>query len=71
MEKTAFVCQEGVFQFRVLPFGLKSASQNFQNLVDVVLSSLAADGKSVPGIPRRSNYAYIDDIVIHSPDTLT
>ena len=63
--KTAFVCHEGMFEFKRLPFGLKNASQCFQNLVDIVLKPLNSD------CSRKCYYPYIDDIVIHSPDVQT
>lgn len=63
--KTAFACEEGVFEFKTLPFGLRNASQNFQNLVDVVLKPLKQNDT------RQYFYPYIDDIVIHSTDVQT
>ena len=63
--KTAFACEEGVFEFKTLPFGLRNASQNFQNLVDVVLKPLKQNNT------RQYFYPYIDDIVIHSTDVQT
>ncbi|PIK60423.1 hypothetical protein BSL78_02659, partial [Apostichopus japonicus] len=57
--KTAFVCEEGVYQFKRLPFGLKNASKYFQNLLDVVFQSLE-------GSTSNNYYPYIDDIVVHS-----
>ncbi|PIK40689.1 hypothetical protein BSL78_22444 [Apostichopus japonicus] len=58
--KTAFVCEEGLFEFTRLPFGLRNASQQFHNLLDIVFQSFNKD------VSRRSYYPYIDDIVIHS-----
>ena len=43
-EKTAFCVPEGLFEFKVLPFGLNNAPATFQRLMDLLLS-----GKS--GIP--------------------
>ncbi|KAJ8043242.1 hypothetical protein HOLleu_10240 [Holothuria leucospilota] len=59
--KTAFVCEEGVYQFKRLPFGLKNASQHFQQLIDTVFKPL---NNSTVG---KCYYPYIDDILIHSP----
>ena len=56
-EKTAFTTPEGLFQYRVLPFGVHGAPATFQRLMDRVLR------------PHRAYAAaYIDDIVVHSTD---
>ncbi|PIK53038.1 Retrovirus-related Pol polyprotein from transposon [Apostichopus japonicus] len=57
--KTAFVC-EGVIQFKRLPFVLRNASPNFQNLLEIVFKPLSDNS-------CRQYYPYIDNIVIHSP----
>ena len=48
-EKTAFCTQEGIFEFKVMPFGLCNALATFQHLID-----LRSIGKSqmvsVPGV---------------------
>ncbi len=53
--KSAFVCSEGQFCYKVLPFGLQNSSSTFQRLMDKVLSGCE-------GYAR----AYIDDICIKS-----
>ncbi|KAL5515841.1 hypothetical protein EMCRGX_G001073 [Ephydatia muelleri] len=53
-QKTAFCMQEGLFEFKVMPFGLCNAPATFQRLMDLVLS----------GIQWKSCLVYIDDIVI-------
>eukprot|EP00731_Ephydatia_muelleri_P015777 Em0009g201a len=53
-QKTAFCTQEGLFEFKVMPFGLCNAPATFQRLMDLVLS----------GIQWKSCLVYIDDIVI-------
>ena len=52
---TAFTTPFGLFQFRVMPFGLQGAPATFQRLLDKVLQGL-----------EDYAAAYIDDLVIHS-----
>ena len=52
---TAFTTPFGLFQFRVMPFGLQGAPATFQRLMDKVLQGL-----------EDYAAAYIDDMVIHS-----
>ena len=54
-DKTAFVTPQGLFQFRVMPFGLHGAPATFQRLMDRVINGLAAFAA-----------AYLDDLVIYS-----
>ncbi|MGH0153042.1 UNVERIFIED_CONTAM: hypothetical protein FKN15_023917, partial [Acipenser sinensis] len=54
-EKTAFATPWGLFQYKVMPFGLHGAPATFQRLMDKILR---------PHVEYAS--AYIDDIVIHS-----
>ena len=53
-EKTAFVTQDGLFEFRRMPFGLCNAPATFQRLMDRVLAGLKWDQCLV----------YLDDIVV-------
>ncbi|RCN24913.1 reverse transcriptase, partial [Ancylostoma caninum] len=53
-EKSAFTTPEGLFQFRVTPFGLSTSPPVFQRLMDTVLGDLL--GKEV--------FCYIDDIMV-------
>jgi hypothetical protein len=54
-EKTAFACHKGLFQFRVMPFGLSNAPAVFQELMNVVLQGC-----------EQFCIAYLDDVIIFS-----
>ena len=56
--KTAFRTADGLFQFTVMPFGLRNAPATFQRLMDVVFSGLKWQGILV----------YLDDIIVYSAD---
>ena len=53
--KTAFTTPFGLFQFRVMPFGLHGAPAAFQRMMDEILRDLGSFAA-----------AYLDDVVIHS-----
>ena len=53
--KTAFTTPYGLFQFKVMPFGLQGAPATFQQMMDIVLD----------GVGEYAS-AYLDDVVIHS-----
>ena len=53
--KTAFITPFGLFQFRVLPFGLSGAPASFQRLMDNLVRG--CEGYAA---------AYLDDLVIYS-----
>lgn len=55
-EKTAIITPFGLYEFNVMTFGLRNAAQTFQRLIDTALRGL------------RFCHAYVDDIIIASPD---
>ena len=54
-EKTAFACHVGLFNFRVMPFGLSNAPGIFTQLMSIVLGGM--EGFAM---------AYLDDILVFS-----
>ena len=59
-EKTAFVTNQGVYEFRVMPFGLTNAPAVFQRLMQQVLSGLnPVEGPDYMAV-------YLDDVLIFS-----
>ena len=55
-EKTAFVTEQGLYCYKVMPFGLKNAPATFQRLVNKVFENQLG----------RNLEAYIDDIIVKS-----
>ncbi|CAB4425379.1 unnamed protein product [Rhizophagus irregularis] len=55
-EKTAFICSQGLYEFNVMPFGLKNASAIFQRTMNKVFKEYLDKFMNV----------YIDDIIIYS-----
>ena len=53
-EVSAFVTPDGLFQYRVMPFGMKNAPATFQRMINNVFYGL------------KGCDAHIDDIVIYS-----
>ncbi|XP_030595635.1 uncharacterized protein K02A2.6-like, partial [Archocentrus centrarchus] len=53
--KTAFCTNRGLWQFRVLSFGLCNAPATFERLMDGVLA----------GVPRQQCLVYLDDLLVH------
>jgi hypothetical protein len=54
--KTAFSTKQGHWEYRRLPFGLKTAPATFQKLMNTVLS----------GLTGTRCFPYLDDIVIYA-----
>ena len=52
--KTAFITQEGLFEFKVMLFGLYNAPAPFQRLINLVLA----------GIQWSECLVYLDDIIV-------
>ena len=59
-EKTAFITHKGLFEFRVMPFGVKNSPAVFQRLMQQVLSGLQSES----GIGFVS--VYLDDVIVFS-----
>ena len=57
-EKTAFVMQGGLYEFRVMPFGLVNAPATFERLMERVLR----------GIAWSECLVYLDDIMVFGPN---
>jgi len=55
-DKTAFICREGQFKFKTMPFGLCNVGATFQRLMDMVMSGLAFEVCLV----------YLDDVIVFS-----
>jgi len=60
-EKAAFITRDGLWKWKVLPFGLTSAPATFQRLMEQVLS----------GLHWKTLLVYLDDVIVISPDFQT
>jgi transposase InsO family protein len=56
VEKTAFGCKEGIFEFKKMPFGLVNAPATFQRLMDTALADVL----------WKFVVVYLDDIIVFS-----
>jgi len=57
-EKTAFTTQEGLFEFKVMLFGLCNAPATFQRLMDLILA----------GVQWSRCLVYLDDVIVIGRD---
>jgi len=57
-EKAAFITRDRLWKWKVLPFGLTSASATFQRLMEQVLS----------GLHWKTLLIYLDDVIVITPD---
>ena len=55
-EKTAFISHNGLYEFTVMPFGLKGAPATFQRLMNIVYSGLA----------WKILLVYLDDTIVYA-----
>ena len=56
--KTAFVTQNGLYEFNRMPFGLSTAPATFQRTIDIVLS----------GLTYAICLCYLDDVIVFGRD---
>lgn len=56
-EKTAFVTHDGLYQFKVMPFGLCNAPATFERMIDFLLR----------GFKWLTCICYLDDVIVFSP----
>lgn len=56
-EKTAFVTPDGLYQFKVMPFGLCNAPATFERMMDSLLQ----------GFKWSTCLCYLDDVIVYSP----
>ena len=54
-EKTAFITRDGLFQFKVLPFGVANGPACFERLMETVLA----------GLQWKFCLVYLDDIIVN------
>ena len=57
-EKTAFIINQGLYYYKVMPFGLKNAEATYQRLVNKIFN------KQI----RRNMEVYVDDMLVKSKE---
>ena len=60
-EKTAFITSQGLYYYKVMPFGLKNARATYQRLVNKMF------GQQI----GRNMEVYVDDMLVKSKEELT
>ncbi len=55
-EKTAFITSHGLFEFRVMPFGLANAPATFERLMERILK----------GLQWKTCLIYLDDVIVYA-----
>ena len=56
MSKTAFVCEKGLFAFKVLPMGLINSGATYQRTIEQIMAP----------IQYETCLIYLDDIIVYS-----
>ena len=59
-EKTAFITSQGLYFYKVMPFGLKNARATYQRLVNKMFSKQIG----------RNMEVYVDDMIVKSKEEL-
>ena len=60
-EKTAFITSQGLYCYKVMPFGLKNAGATYQRLVNKIFNKQIG----------RNMEVYVDDMLVKNKKELT
>ena len=60
-EKTALITSQGLYRYKVMPFGLKNTGATYQRLVNKMFSQQIG----------RNMELYVDDMLVKSKEKLT
>ena len=60
-EKTTFITSQGLYCYKVMPFGLKNAGTTYQRLVNKMFSKWI----------ERNMEVYVDDMLVKSKEEIT